>query len=682
MRALSLAVVALTACSSGEAAPRPAEAAGAAVVHPTHGDALAQASAELAAYETRRRAAIDWARPTPAGWFGADPWRLVALPGGGWAGLERGHDDVVALDAGGAVVARKDGPRDPTALAIDRDGTILVGGAVDRLVSYRIAGAVIRAETSEMAPRGLIRIRDLAIGADGTRYAVDDESGAVVAWRRDREAHAWRARCAGPVAVRVLGRHLAVACVLDHTVVVWRLDRSGRPTAEPPRTIRHDGPIWAIDGLALADRLWLALGGVEDHPLDRSDGTFGNVDSFAFLYRMDGDAAPVRRAAINLGEHGVITPKWIELGRGASGGLALTATGYGGDQIYELELPASGDGPPIAERTRAVPPGLVALARSRDGHTMLAADPLFDAWVRIDDDGARLARTAATATEASRSLDSRIGELLVFTRLIAPWAPTAGKASRFTCETCHFEGGVDGRTHFTGRGAVHATTKPLFGLFANRPHFTRALDHTTAQMVGNEFRVATKSSGRDPWWSIGTADLPWLADVLGGPGTIDPLRLRRSLMAFLIDLDHAPNPVAARRTRFTGGEATGAALFRDRCASCHPARLATDRPDTEVPFAAWPGQIFGAGRIVWARDGYEQTGIEPYVHERGARPPSLRRLARKRPYFTNGAAATLDDVLARAGWVDGRFFHDRAPTGATRLDSSERRALRSFLDLL
>ena len=71
--------------------------------------------------------------------------------------------------------------------------------------------------------------------------------------------------------------------------------------------------------------------------------------------------------------------------------------------------------------------------------------------------------------------------------------------------------------------------------------------------------------------------------------------------------------------------------------SCHAARLSTDDPSTEVPFARWEALVLAGGPIVWARPGYEKTGVEPYVHEQGARPSSLRRLYRKRPLFTNGS---------------------------------------------
>jgi cytochrome c peroxidase len=89
-----------------------------------------------------------------------------------------------------------------------------------------------------------------------------------------------------------------------------------------------------------------------------------------------------------------------------------------------------------------------------------------------------------------------------------------------------------------------------------------------------------------------------------------------------------------------------------------------------------------AGPIVWARDSYEKTGIEPYVHPSGSRVPSLRRLYKKRPYFTNGSAADLDDVLARAGTAASGFSHAGIDGSTPLLGARSRAALRAFLDLL
>src|SRR5262249_35287514 len=145
------------------------------------------------------------------------------------------------------------------------------------------------------------------------------------------------------------------------------------------------------------------------------------------------------------------------------------------------------------------------------------ADPLLDAWVRKDPGKAPSlvpTRAAPGRPEArDRPPLERLGEALFFTKAMAPWNSSDGPLSRFTCETCHFEGYVDGRIHHTGRGDVHAVTKPLLGLFNNRPHFSRALDEDLATVAFNEFRVANARSSHDPWFALSLEQLPWLGEL-------------------------------------------------------------------------------------------------------------------------------------------------------------------------
>ena len=84
---------------------------------------------------------------------------------------------------------------------------------------------------------------------------------------------------------------------------------------------------------------------------------------------------------------------------------------------------------------------------------------------------------------------------------------------------------------------------------------------------------------------------------------------------------------------------------------------------------------------MWASDAYAKTGIAPYVHERGARVPSLRRLYKKRPYFTNGSAPDVLSVLRRARFVGDAFSHAENTSGDA-LDDDDVRDLAAFLDLL
>jgi hypothetical protein len=232
---------------------------------------------------------------------------------------------------------------------------------------------------------------------------------------------------------------------------------------------------------------------------------------------------------------------------------------------------------------------------------------------------------------------------------------------------------------------VHAVTKPLLGLFNNRPHFSRALDDDLTTVAFNEFRVANARSGHDPWFSLSIDQFPWLGELGLSDAELSPELLRRGLMSFLMSFSHRPNPMALGRVNFSEGERRGAALFLDRCESCHQARLLSDAPESRVSFEQWERLVFSRpGPIVWAKAEYEKTGILPYVHESGARVPSLRRLYKKRPYFTNGSAKTMDVVLQGARFDADHFWHDEPNDGRARaqLEPDERRDLLEFLDLL
>lgn len=694
----------------------------------------ADAVARLRAFEDAFRAAVDFAaRPTSDRVLGVDPVAVAALPGpvaghlghpGGIVGVLRGAAAIVVLDQAGREQQRLAAPAGARAVAVHPAHGVLVAGG-SALARYRVvAGEVSPGEAARLAlaPDGVIELdgvralRDIAIGPGSVVYAVEEHRGRwlslTLAARADAPGLALAGqrqlgRCHGPTRIEHVTGLVLVSCLLDHTLAVLPVDARGQPTAAAPVTVTHQGPLWSLavlPGGASAGQdagsVLVAMGGVEDHPLVRRDGEFGHIDSFVFLYRVTRAAgrrgAPVveRLAAVNVSELGVVTPKHLALTRDSHGAIVVHVSAYGSDRRAVLSWPGGGVRAPPRVETHASVPGVTDVVAGAGATPLLAASPLLDAWILLDRTPPLVipiepggpGEPAEPGAPAARSAASRVGEALFFTTLMAPWNPSEGPHSRFTCETCHFEGYGDGRVHHSGRDGVRVTTKPLLGLAENRPHFSRALDSDMAVMVHNEFRVANRGSGRSPWFALARADAPWLAHLGGVPERLSPLYLRQALMTFLMDFTHQPNPARAGRDRFTALERQGAAIFRDRCEDCHRAQLVTDEPDTRVPFADWERMILAPeGAIVWADAVYVKTGVTPYAHPDGTRVPSLRRLYRKHPHFTNGAARTLSEVLDRAAMA-GNFFHhdvqDPPDAALVRLDAAEKQALLAFLDLL
>ena len=687
-RWFDIAALVLVAAATANACSEPSRGAPPARATTASDEPHADDVAGLTRFEEERRARTDFAAvPDPATSLGSNPYRILPVGDGATAvGILRGADAVVLIDRRGRELDRAPAPSSPTALAIDPGGLVLVGGTASAaLAAYRVRDGKI-ARVGGGAVDGAWTVRALAAGAEGHVYAADQRTGRVTALVVNRDGRVTHTQpigsCHSPIDLAVAPGWLVVDCLNDHSLIAHALDADGSPVDRAPARVTIDGPIWSMAVASSGGRTLVAAGGVEDHPLERREGGFGYIDSYLYLYELT-DAAPRRLGAVNLSAAGIVTPKWVRLELAGPGAVVHTA-GYATDSIATVSWrsvrrprrPVGGDPPPGAGHHR-----LVAGERGGAGARRQPAPRRVDRRRRR----AGVVPAAGAAGAPPRSVESRVGEALFFTTLMAPWNTSDGKRSRFTCETCHFEAYGDGRVHFTGRGAVHSTTKPLRGLFNNRPHFTRALDRTMAGMVHAEFRVANRFSGRSPWFSLPLASHRWLAWLDGAPPVMSPVFLRRSFMSFLMDLTFEPNQAVRGREQLRPVEREGARLFRDRCASCHAARLVTEDPATQVPFDRWERLVLSPqGPIVWASAEYQKTGVEPYVHERGARTTSLRRVFQKYPYFTNGSARSLAEVVERAAWSGGRFFHDGAPPSARveRLDAEQRASLLAFLELL
>lgn len=654
----------------------------------------------LRTFEAERRAQTNFATLAPSDQvLGPDPYALAPVGDGQrFVAILRGRDALVVIDSTAKELERLPAPRSPSGLAVSSDGkTVFVVGERD---SY-VARYSVQNSAPYLAPSGryeladVTTLRDVAVGPENVLYVVDEDRGRLISLvlqpiseaGPEQNLLAQRSEVivgGNPIQVERVGKFVVVNSLLAHSLVIRAVKDDGSLSEAPEKRITHDGPIWSFSAVPASDGLLVLAGGVEDHPLDRTGGFFGYIDSFVYLYGVGGEG-PTRLSAMNVAIDGVVTPKAVLLERTAAGQLRALVTGYGGDKLAQFVY---GDGakPPEKIDVQSVTAGSRALVQKSDGE-FIVANPLLDAFVVLRADGTTKAIVplpdSVAASEARRTL--RLGEALFFTTLMAPNNGTQEAHSRFTCETCHFEGYVDGRIHHTGRGDVRVVTKPLLGLFNNRPHFSRALDPDMSSVAHNEFRVAGAGNDASPWFALTAAERPTLAAF--EPAFVEPigpLELRKSLMTFLMAFSPRTNPTLGERKGFSEVEREGAQVFRDKCESCHQSRTSTDDAASRVVFEQWETLIFSPpGPIVWAMNEYRKTGVVPYVHERGARVPSLRRLYKKRPYLTSGAARDVRGVLERirfAGQDD--FFHDGAPAEAKHLNEREIEALCAFLQLL
>jgi len=610
---------------------------------------------------------------------GPDPYRLAARRvGPGFVGLLRGSKALVTLSPELAELQRVLLAETPTALCVGANDDAWVASRYDaRLV--RVHFGAERAATTVLEQQlPVAGVADLACGDAGVVYVLPVNGSELLTLDGQGRVLGRRPALTGGLRLLRRGQFLLETSLFERTLRVLELGPRGLPLREVGR-IHHDGTLWAAEATrwGAAGELLVAVAGVEDKPLVRAHGEFENIDSFVWLYRL-GQNGFERVAELDASDYGVVVPKALLFGSHADA-LSLTVLGAGSGRKLRASWGRDLSAPPDVQ-TEPAPPGVSDAVVARDG-SIAYASPLLDAWIKLERVGPQIIRVDPARRPEP---DVRLGEALFFTELMGPENVSAGTHSRFSCETCHFEGGVDGRMHYTGRGNVSVVTKPLFGLANNRPHFSRAMDPDLSSVCHNEFRVAGAGSGTDPWFSLATARFPWLYELGIDRAQLGPLELREALLRFLYAFSPPPNVNSRGRKQFSQLEAEGAQAFSDHCQSCHAARLLSDDSGSEVPFVEWQSLIFSRNApLVWARGDYAKTGVLPYVHERGARVPSLRRLAAKPRYFTNGSAPDLANVLERFREAPEGALHDAAvDSEGQALTTSSRRALLAFLRLL
>ena len=288
------------------------------------------------------------------------------------------------LDGSLHELARVATPRFPTGLTVTEDGRIGVSGEQEpRVATFSVKDDALLGGEGAGIAQGRVGLRDMALSGTGlgrATYVVDERDGQLLAVASGLGESETVTVGHGAFRVARAGDRLVVDCLLDHTIVVFDLDRRGLPVKDRRATIHHDGPLWGFDAKDTPGGLIIAAGGVEDHPLDRTQGLFAFIDSFVYLYRVPPGGPPERLAAVNVSEHGVVTPKAVVLRLAPDGAPTVYAAGYGSDELAEITWPAGLRGDP-GVRVRTILPGAASMTLA--GDTLVFADPLLDAWFAL-----------------------------------------------------------------------------------------------------------------------------------------------------------------------------------------------------------------------------------------------------------------------------------------------------------
>lgn len=200
-----------------------------------------------------------------------------------------------------------------------------------------------------------------------------------------------------------------------------------------------------------------------------------------------------------------------------------------------------------------------------------------------------------TVTEDQRPARVQRGQALFFSSA----RPEISRDRWISCASCHFDGGIDGRTWNTPRGPRN--TQALFNVHETAPLHWSA-DRATVQ----EFQKT-------------------IINEMGGTG-LSPAELD-DLAAYVKSLRLRPNPNVQADGSISPAAKRGQGLFeaaKTQCATCHPAPLYTDRKLHDVSTGAGSGEKLGPAFDT----------------------PSLRGIYATAPYLHDGSAATLKDVLS------------------------------------
>lgn len=587
------------------------------------------------------------------------------------------------------LAAKIDACRFPDAVAALPQGGALIGCRFDAGLSRVVRDAAGGFRVARLAPALPPGTRGLAVTGDGRfAYAASPPlRGVVVVALSDGRVLQTMPTGISPRAMRLLPKRtwpgqrsalLAVSNFIDHTVTLHPVGDDGRLGA-PVQTIRTEAPVLdlALTGGELPG-IWLFTH--EDRAVSRARGPVEGLDSGVIRLAARGDLAggrlvddpgPGRRSFVNLGER---ASPVIELDGVALGGGTFAVVGAGSDNLFLAPARQANLRDTVVVPVGANPTAVAALPDDR----FVTADRLSDTLTFVSTGGAPGVAATLVVGSPARPSPAERGELLFYSRALVRNNVATGPLSLYTCAACHDDGHIDGRLHPAKQNKFFSTTLTCRGIGTTAPYLRLGNQATIDVFADNIVSTHAQGAERDPEHF---ADYPVTLRLRGAGGarpvTLQPREVRQALARYMERIPPEPSPFVTPGARaLTPAARRGLALFRDRCAGCHQ-MIGNSDLGNHVPEATAEARLL-AGQVALTSPGRYNVGTR-VLGEGGNNPPSLRGVWDDAPYFSDGSARSLEELLRRTN-PDADMVH--SPANAARppaFSAEEQAALLAFL---
>jgi hypothetical protein len=392
------------------------------------------------------------------------------------------------------------------------------------------------------------------------------------------------------------------------------------------------------------------------------------------------DAGTGHRLSINLTERSAPLVKLDALAYDAAR-QRLAIVGAASDNVLLLPVTGLTEPAELARRTGVtVPVGRnpVALSLLPDGR-ILTADRLSDTLSLLPLSPTGQPVRQVVLGQPDRRSAAALGELLFYSRALLPHNTADGERSLYSCSACHDDGHVDGRLHPARNNRFYSMTKTCRGIASTAPYLFLGeiadIDAFARNILSSHAQGADVAP--DTFDQYAT-QVPVFRGGRFVAKTLSPRLIRESMAAYLRTLPPEPSPfVAIDATELPEPARRGLRLFQQGCARCHKlvGNSAEDDviADEELQRRLLRGQVALTSR--------ERYDVGPKVLGNGGNnPPSLRGVWDNAPYFSDGSAATLDEVLRRSTLDPMRKAHDLGNSWpGPALSAEERADLLAFL---